>query len=930
MSLPVPKFAAAERHATRTEVRVVEEVVATTSSDSNASRSCSERSAMSLRLPAFAASEGHVVNAEDARAVEEVIWISASEASEVEQEDEDILILSDTSSVTLPEVLPTRVESPEDSWSRSSGGIATVEGDVVLTELTDVPPAQLVEPLEVAREPSVGLVTAALDVEDIQVEQSLPGYAVCSSEEERSLPKPEDHLQPPNTPATPAQPERRAVGESYGFVPAVDSPPAVGSAHDSGAALPAQGSSSPSMAKSSLPVFTPLRQPSLQQAATGKDAERDAEFSEKPLSPVASLQHSPPKGGQHETELKSSAEVAAKTPEHESELDKNLLKTVVTSSYNLREKRTPTWKEEEQKTSVARPSRSRRKSGSVTPSQQLPTTPTREKRTPTWKEEEQKASVASPSRSRRKSGSVVPSQQLPTTPTRSGPRHDLNKSPETAVTPNRKTRAASEEPSTEHSRKKSRALESSPGRKREKASLVSPKRTTQSPEQKMQTPSPKAKSTAKATSATAGKPSKRLATPRPSRTSATPSSKRAGASRHVEKQASPSPTRQSSASPPKTPPRRARKSATPSPTRQKSVQGTRQQSTTRSPKQSKSAVRSPQAKTAKAPTPVKASLRTRGHTETKTPSHVEKTPEKAVRSTRASSTRQRRSATLSPQEKAARTPSPAKGSPVRSPERAKTSSPVEASAHVAEGLLRTPTRRGLRLTPDKQLALKGHVEGPTKPSGARRPPLDTIAEVDTSPTKSDTETSPTVPPTRKGRRNLLTEPDQSVPPKKLLVATRRSRRVSGNVALDTIAEIPDAEMEQEPQPTTSTSQRQRRAKRKADTALDAEGFKLSKPTELARKDSNSTPPKGEFLFSPPVTRHRQQQMSQSSGKPAEAEPVPSTSKEQAPKKTPRRKPIRYKLKPRTLEIPVPAPRPRVSATASSSKGGKKTPKKTAL
>lgn len=363
------------------------------------------------------------------------------------------------------------------------------------------------------------------------------------------------------------------------------------------------------------------------------------------------------------------------------------------------------------------------------------------------------------------------------------------------------------------------------------------------------------------------------------------------------------------------------------------MQGTRQQSTTRSPKQSKSAVRSPQAKTAKAPTPVKASLRTRGHTETKTPSHVEKTPEKAVRSTRASSTRQRRSATLSPQEKAARTPSPAKGSPVRSPERAKTSSPVEASARktrlrhhssssadigrgsspvpgpsktetpskrtsgrvprtpkrsssadVAEGLLRTPTRRGLRLTPDKQLALKGHVEGPTKPSGARRPPLDTIAEVDTSPTKSDTETSPTVPPTRKGRRNLLTEPDQSVPPKKLLVATRRSRRVSGNVALDTIAEIPDAEMEQEPQPTTSTSQRQRRAKRKADTALDAEGFKLSKPTELARKDSNSTPPKGEFLFSPPVTRHRQQQMSQSSGKPAEAEPVPSTSKEQAPKK----------------------------------------------
>ncbi|KAL1471903.1 hypothetical protein MTO96_023377 [Rhipicephalus appendiculatus] len=40
-------------------------------------------------------------------------------------------------------------------------------------------------------------VTAALDVEEGQVEQSLPDYAVCPSGVESSSPKPEDHLQAP-------------------------------------------------------------------------------------------------------------------------------------------------------------------------------------------------------------------------------------------------------------------------------------------------------------------------------------------------------------------------------------------------------------------------------------------------------------------------------------------------------------------------------------------------------------------------------------------------------------------------------------------------------------------------------------------------------------------------------------------------------------
>ncbi|KAL1426082.1 hypothetical protein MTO96_018556 [Rhipicephalus appendiculatus] len=302
-----------------------------------------------------------------------------------------------------------------------------------------------------------------------------------------------------------------------------------------------------------------------------------------------------------------------------------------------------------------------------------------------------------------------------------------------------------------------------------------------------------------------------------------------------------------------------------------------------------------------------------------------------VPSTRASGTRQKRSATLSPPGRTARTPSPAQKSPVHSPEKTKTPSPEKAgapkkrlrhhssssavaeresspvpgpskretpskrassrvprtpkhssSADVVDEPLPVSTRRSSRLTPDKQPAAREHEAEKPKLPGTRRRVLETIAEVDTSPTKSDTETSPTAPSTRKGRRSLSAEPDQSAPPKRLLLATRRSRRVSGNIALDTIAEAPEAEKEREPQPSTSRQQGSR-PKRKADTELDAEGFKLSRPMELAHKGSKSTPPKGEFVFSPPVTRYRQHK-SQPSGKPAEEESAPSSSKEQAPKK----------------------------------------------
>ncbi|KAL1471931.1 hypothetical protein MTO96_023403 [Rhipicephalus appendiculatus] len=85
---------------------------------------------MSLRLPAFATCKGHAVGGE-ARAAEESIVISASEASEVEQEeDDDTFIVSDASSDVLPEVLPTRVESPKDSWSRNCVATTLEQGDV--------------------------------------------------------------------------------------------------------------------------------------------------------------------------------------------------------------------------------------------------------------------------------------------------------------------------------------------------------------------------------------------------------------------------------------------------------------------------------------------------------------------------------------------------------------------------------------------------------------------------------------------------------------------------------------------------------------------------------------------------------------------------------------------------------------------------------
>ncbi|KAL1471935.1 hypothetical protein MTO96_023406 [Rhipicephalus appendiculatus] len=184
---PMRRLSFTERHTTTTEVRVVEEVVATTSSESDVSRLCSGRSAIPLRLPTLETSKGHAVTGE-ARPTKELFVISASEAEQ--KEDSEIFIVTDASSDVLPEVLPIGVESPEDSCSRSCGETTLEEGDVVLTVMTRVPSVQLPEPFEIQREPSVVPLTSALDVEQVRIEQSISVYTGCPSEEEGSLPKP--------------------------------------------------------------------------------------------------------------------------------------------------------------------------------------------------------------------------------------------------------------------------------------------------------------------------------------------------------------------------------------------------------------------------------------------------------------------------------------------------------------------------------------------------------------------------------------------------------------------------------------------------------------------------------------------------------------------------------------------------------------------
>ncbi|KAL1471912.1 hypothetical protein MTO96_023386 [Rhipicephalus appendiculatus] len=394
---PTPTAAVTEKHTSRTDVTKVEELGMSTSSESFVSRSCSRRSAFPLCLPEFATSSGQADTGE-AKPAEDFSVMSASDASEAEEEENDELsIVTDASSDVLPEALPSRVQSPEDSCSRDSGQSILEEGDVVLTEMTTVPFAHFTEPLEMPRdkcseslltaievaldqevvgvqalgecdsneklnlhpaasgfdveaaaavatyvhvmdhqaaeksqdtkahsnehqssgsfnlpempnldytqtdseqgaehnveadhEPqrsqegtgmvvqaTVRPVTAELDAEEGQVEKSLWGHAVCPSGVESSSPKPEDHLQAPDTPETPATAETEALGRSYVDFPAVDRPPMVDTGGDIRAALPEEEAPLCATVSSIFFVIPPFKQPPL-QPAIGSDAEAGA------------------------------------------------------------------------------------------------------------------------------------------------------------------------------------------------------------------------------------------------------------------------------------------------------------------------------------------------------------------------------------------------------------------------------------------------------------------------------------------------------------------------------------------------------------------------------------------------------------------------------------------------------------------------------
>ncbi|KAL1471933.1 hypothetical protein MTO96_023405 [Rhipicephalus appendiculatus] len=184
----MPTAAVTEKHTSRTDITKVEELGMSTSPQSVVSRSCSRRPAFPLCLPEFATSSGHADKGE-AKAAEDYFVMSASEASEVEEEENDeIFIVTDASSDVLPEALPSRVGSPEDSYSRGSGESILEEGDVVLTELTTVPFAQFTEPLEMPRDTCSESLLTAIEVGLDQDKVDVKALGGCDSNEKLNLP----------------------------------------------------------------------------------------------------------------------------------------------------------------------------------------------------------------------------------------------------------------------------------------------------------------------------------------------------------------------------------------------------------------------------------------------------------------------------------------------------------------------------------------------------------------------------------------------------------------------------------------------------------------------------------------------------------------------------------------------------------------------
>ncbi|KAL1471928.1 hypothetical protein MTO96_023400 [Rhipicephalus appendiculatus] len=185
---PMSTAAVTEKHTSRTDVTKVEELAMSTSSDSVVSRSCSRRSTFPLCLPEFATSSGHA-DTGDAKAAEDFIVMSASEASEEEHEENDeYFIVTDPSSDVLLEALHSRVGSPENSFSRSSGKTTLEECYVVLKEMTTVPFAQFPEPLQMPRDTYSEFLLTAIEVALDQEKVDVKAMGRCDSNEKLDLP----------------------------------------------------------------------------------------------------------------------------------------------------------------------------------------------------------------------------------------------------------------------------------------------------------------------------------------------------------------------------------------------------------------------------------------------------------------------------------------------------------------------------------------------------------------------------------------------------------------------------------------------------------------------------------------------------------------------------------------------------------------------
>ncbi|XP_077552193.1 uncharacterized protein LOC144166570 isoform X2 [Haemaphysalis longicornis] len=901
------------------------------------SKPSSEESAMSLRVPVFDPCEEE--ERREAVVVEEVIVISASEASdsekpeeeEEEEEDEEIVILSDNSSE-----MPRRrdgTESREADWSRSPPrsyadrdgypdeasivgddsnaphsvrGVAANEGGdgAVLTELGSMQPILPLEPLEVAREASLGLLTPAADVEVVEVERSLSDDNDVALRR-GSLPAAGSaHPPPSGFPVSETDAHFRGaagpVNVSFGFVPGLDRSAGedTQSSVEEIAAVVAGLAPSATVGMFMPQVVVERLESSPTLSDPGRRVVGDAATPKKAMSPQVSPKHSPMKSGKLDSKDEGSPKVRAMemsppaspkrspakigrsdskgegspakisppvspkhSPPRSARLDSKgegspkaltvkmspLASPKSSSPKRVRHDSKGEGSPKVQSVKLAEGSSLALSQGTVESSYRL-----RERRKSTLKGNESQTESTTPGRERRrKSGSVPPSQRTPSTPLNTGLRRRDEESAKRLTSQARKTRAASEEPISAHGRSK-RRVSSSPPRKVAKKSSPA-KSETPSPKRKAQTPSPRQKTQSATKAETPSPRGQKATTESPKRTPGRP--KRASSvSRRL---ATPSPKKTETMPSPK------KAAAVASTTKKKAAAQSPKKESPASPKKTP-----PLRSRMKAATPSPKKLRSTEMGTRRKASAVHsstmKTPEKGVPEISVD-----KSETPIPAKKAVRRAAQKPAAPRKTPSPTKkTASSVEKES------LPTPARRSVGGTPKERTAT------PTRSTSSRRKStaassgasLDTIAEVsDVFEQEEDVEANAS---TRTRRRSSSTLAAKSVQ------SARRSRRVSSGTALDTIAEAPAAEAEEE----AATPARRGRlpSKRKAGEQAEAvvappspkkRGRKLAEPVKV-----ESPPPKP---ASPRVTRQRLQPKKGRS--PATKSPSSGRGREEVPK-----------------------------------------------